>query len=491
MALLFAALVMAIAFAYGAKNPFRALLACVFVLPWFGISVDIGLNFKMFTGMTASLVILTFTQNPGFFEKLDYFGVLFILWAIIWSLFQIPFLDEYLNLSGGSFRSPILRSISQVIMFLLMLSPAWLIPQLVRRSEDIIAIGRSYIYSVGLLCSLGYLQLFVWFFTGRDPLPLGIVNSMLGGLGVDQMLRTGTVFYGTDAICRMSSLGGEPRHLAANLIIGLALLQSQYLINGMNFSAKLLWLMLLIGTVLTYSTSGLIAYTVTLLTTFVITFVLQPQGKKGFSHRRHSLFIFCAGILSIFFVAALVSSSKSSRSTSPLEMIYERTLGRFEKSENLYYQEDFDGPIIDFLLSDPSKIFTGVGLGNAHLYSNSFLDSRFERYAADTVMVSKRGYLRVISELGGFGLGILIIWFYLLSNSIRPLAIYPGPLQTVSWVAIALSFSTLVAYMLIVQLVSHFAICLGVMKAIWLLNSRQQPAQRKRTRLISTIRNHA
>jgi O-antigen ligase len=72
--------------------------------------------------------------------------------------------------------------------------------------------------------------------------------------------------------------------------------------------------------------------------------------------------------------------------------------------------EDFDVAIWDFLFDNPTALLVGVGLGNAHLYADQYLEPEFAAYAQGTAFVAKSGYLRVLSELGLVGLCLFLGW---------------------------------------------------------------------------------
>jgi hypothetical protein len=72
--------------------------------------------------------------------------------------------------------------------------------------------------------------------------------------------------------------------------------------------------------------------------------------------------------------------------------------------------EDFDAAIIDFLMQNATALLFGVGLGNIHLFADSFLLPDVAAFASGTSFVAKMGVLRVISETGLIGALLMLVF---------------------------------------------------------------------------------
>jgi hypothetical protein len=93
-----------------------------------------------------------------------------------------------------------------------------------------------------------------------------------------------------------------------------------------------------------------------------------------------------------------------------LGLLYDRTFARFEDQNERkaqYYHEDYDTPIISFLIENPEAAFTGVGLGHAHLYA-----APYQQWEEVYAYVAYRGYLRWVSETGLIGLTLFLLFYW-------------------------------------------------------------------------------
>src|SRR5690606_11434799 len=98
----------------------------------------------------------------------------FAVFAIFWSLSQIYFLPEA-TVAGGALRGTVARAVLQIFVFILSISPAFLLPLTLRSMRDLYEAGKVYILSCYCLAVVGFFQIVVWYATGRDPLPIGIL----------------------------------------------------------------------------------------------------------------------------------------------------------------------------------------------------------------------------------------------------------------------------------------------------------------------------
>lgn len=253
----------------------------------------------------------------------------------------------------------------------------------------------------------------VWYTTGVDPFPVGFTDNLLGG---HASTRSGIFnFLGSD-VYRMSSLGGEPKSLGGSLAVGALIAQIAVIYSVGRTKRQFNWLIifLLASLIATFSTTAFILYFVG---SIVFMFILSVFNVGDKRHRPQKVKIL--GRFGLSVVAIILVSSAFDWKVS--DIIYERTLGRIEGSE-LSILEDSDAAVIGYLRDEPMSIVFGVGLGNIHLYANSYLLPSAAWYMSGTAFVAKAAYLRIISELGLVGLFLFLIWQWRLLRGCRDLA---------------------------------------------------------------------
>lgn len=423
MASIVVVIALVLGFFYGAKNPRRLLLAAIFLSPWAGLEVDIGLRVTAYLICIVPLFFLFLMRislssgNPGLLRLHNTF-LLIIAFAIIWSVAQIPFLPDA-DVSGGLLRSPQFRAIVQIIMFLVMISPVFLVPWLVRDQADIIQFGRIYILSVVVLALIGWVQIALWVATESNPLPIGYVNSLLGGV---DFTRSGQFYYEDLLIMRMNSFGGEPKDLGAGLAVGLLILQAglccdkrrQFMIWGFLFAT-------LLTTLSSMSITTWFGATVLQLT---------YRYKYNFTSRRKTMTYSRNFLLSVLAASLILPSFYILFSDSVIFNILEiRTVGRLTgeggqaldgtSNFGLGFLEDFNDTVVAFLVDQPWWLPFGVGLGNVHLYADPYMPPVIRSFAGGTSFVAKSAALRWISELGLVSFIILISWWLTLQRIAR------------------------------------------------------------------------
>ena len=402
--------------AKGLSNPRFVLYTVVFLAPWMGLDMDIGLRITAYRVALAALVVVLFLLLANRRNKISFIIIkpnpwfwVFIFYAVCLSLLQIIWLQT-IEVEGGALRSGQMRSIFQIIMFGLTISPILLIPYLVHKQEYIFQCGKIYLWSVTILAVLGFIQLFIWYVTGKNPFPIGYVNSLLTASS-PEMLRSGIDFVGGSTVYRMNSFGGEPKGLATGLAIGLLILQVSYSgdILPIKQKRKMIWLwgFLMTALILTWSTSGGFLW---LIGTLTVTFI--GLGKSAKKYGRKSV------IVSLLLVIFVIGGGYT------VMMLDESGGGIYSSvATNRFIErnpiEDFDRTVLDFLSDNPEHIALGVGLGNVHHYAANYIPSLSEHYMVGNVFSAKSGYLRVISELGMVGLILLILTVWWLLSRIQ------------------------------------------------------------------------
>jgi hypothetical protein len=92
-----------------------------------------------------------------------------------------------------------------------------------------------------------------------------------------------------------------------------------------------------------------------------------------------------------------------------VDLVAARTIERFSASE-FGFLDDFDAAVVSYLVGHWTPLLFGVGLGNIHLFADSYLAQHTALFAGGTSFVAKMGLLRIVSETGIIG-GLLFLFF--------------------------------------------------------------------------------
>jgi hypothetical protein len=388
-----------------AVNPRAALFSAIFLIPWGGLDVDIGLRVVAWQVALAPLCLVTVLRltQPGWQPPQLAGGSLLsvlVLYAISWSLLQLGFLP---NVAAGDsvLRGPQARAIIQILLYLFALSPVVLVPWLLNGADDLKRVLRIYLASLVVLALIGWFQLALWYGFGTNPLPVGAFNVALGGS--EALVHEGQFAFELFNIYRMNSLAGEPRNLATALVLGMLFIQAIVLATKSVPGWKLggMWLLFLLSVLTTFSTSAALIWPVA---TFALLPVMWVFGIKVQRSSRSMLI----GVLAIVMPLVVGIGVAEARGIPVLDLLAERTLDRLTNDGAV---EDFDLAITDYLRAHPAAAVTGVGLGNAHLYATPYLDPVFALYAEGTVFTGKTSVVKMVSEIGFVGLGLFLAWY--------------------------------------------------------------------------------
>lgn len=399
----------AVAFGLALTKPRAALYGVIFLAPWEGLDVDVGLRLSAYQVALAPLVLISLLRlgrrGAGRTVSLStHVLTLFILYAIVRSLLQVPFLPDA-QVSGGVMRSPEVRAIIQIAMFLFVISPVFIVPLILKQPGELVGAAKVYLAAVLVLACLGWIQLLIWYGTGTNPLPIGYVNDLLGGV-VD--VRDGAYEFMDLWVYRMNSFGGEPKNLGQAFVVGMMIIQVM-LTTTRSLSAKklyYLWILLAVSTVATLSTTAFFLWVIGT----GVHLAAQKMFRVGYERTR-----FASVRLAIVMLIPLMVliSSAEAMGIPVVDMLLDRTVNRVAESQFGVF-EDFDSAINDYFFDYPMSAIIGVGLGNIHLYADSYLDPEVAIYAGGAVFVAKAQYLRFISEIGVVGLGLFLFWYWLL-----------------------------------------------------------------------------
>jgi hypothetical protein len=390
-----------------------ALLLSVFLLPFSGLDVDVGLRITMYQVALLPVVLISVARltQPGFTPPAIAAGALFaafLLWSMIWSLLQLGVIPQP-QVGDSILRSPSVRAVIQIMLLVFALSPIFVSPMVIDRMDDVRRMGRLYIAGVVVLAIIGWAQLAIWYATGTNPIPVEAFNALLGGSNSAEV--SGSFGFESLNIYRMNSFAGEPRELAIAACLAILMLQAHALTarNPGGWRLALIWLLLFVTLLATFSTSGLGLWLIASLTLipacllFRIPLARSPAQLLGAA----AAFI----VPTVMVIAAIQSSG-----FDIIGLLSERTIERLGGDGAI---EDFDLAILSFLASHPRAAIAGTGLGNAHLYATPYLDPLFALYAEGNVFIAKTLYLRLISEVGVIGFFLFLGWYFWLAVQAR------------------------------------------------------------------------
>jgi O-antigen ligase len=449
------------------KSPRKGALLCVFLLPWWGLEVDVGARLTAYLLASAALIpaVLIGTGKRAWatvdWKSLHGF-VWFAIFAILWSLSQVYFLPEA-TVAGGVLRGTVARALLQIVVFILSISPVFLLPLTLRSMKELYEAGRIYIVSCYCLAVVGFFQIGIWYVTGKDPLPIGILNQLVGGYNAENTTRSGVFLFEGSWIYRMCSLGGEPKVLGQSLVVALILLLAKHMYSSSPLTFKTLasWAFLLAAIFATQSTSafGLLAIAIVVLTLAYVMSSRRVSRSTGFATVATAA---CAVALLAGAVIAAGGWRAERALTWTADVIKQRTIGR----ESMV--EDFDSAILGFLQDQPSYVWMGVGLGNIHLYADPYLDANTRRYAGGRVFFAKSAYLKLIAETGILGLLLFLFACLSMLARLKKLArkAWLSPWERTWKSHVVLLFVLLcMIYMVRVYMAGHFFVCVGMAAA--------------------------
>ena len=390
-----------------------ALLLSVFLLPFSGLDVDVGLRVTMYQVVLLPVVLISIARltQPGFAPPPLAAGALFaafLLWATVWSLLQLGIIPQP-QVGDGILRSPSVRAVIQIALLIFAISPIFITPMVVDRLDDVRRMGRLYVAGAVVLAIIGWVQLAIWYATGTNPIPVEAFNAFLGGS--NSAAVSGAFGFESLNIYRMNSFAGEPRELAIAVCIALLMLQAHALTapNPGGWRLALLWLFLFATLLATFSTSGLGLWLIASLTLIPACLLFRVPLARSPAQLIGTAAAFIIPML-------LIVTAIQSTGFDIIGIIAERTVERLGSDGAI---EDFDLAIFGFLASHPDAALAGVGLGNAHLYATPYLDPLFALYAEGNVFIAKTLYLRLISELGIIGFSLFLSWYLWLSIKAR------------------------------------------------------------------------
>lgn len=385
---------------FAIRNPGKAFRIGMALVPWYGLDADVGVRVTAQQLFLAPLLLRFLGKGEAFvvYRAVPQVFWILLFYALIWSLVCLPFLPDA-SVSGGALRAPEVRAGIQIFMFFFTSSPILMGARYCRSNRDFLLLLRSYVISSFVLALFGVFQLGLWILKGTDPFPLGGANYLV--TGNDEGLKSALFHFSNHELFRVSSLGGEPKNCGQSLALaGLVSLASYskgiFIIESGFFIIVAVILVMMIAT---QSTGAYVIFAIGLVA------IAGAGATKG----RYLLKTMQLLMFGLSLAAVVVWISEMFLGIAISDIVYARTLGRSEESE-LGWLEDFDGAIWAFLFDNPTYLLFGVGLGNVHLYADSYLLPQVAAYAGGTSFTAKAGYLRLMSELGVVGISLMLLF---------------------------------------------------------------------------------
>jgi hypothetical protein len=371
-----------------------------FVLPFFGIIAEVGVQVTPFLIVALGMILhLGLKQAPLVLPKaLMPFIIYAIGFSVIMSFFLPSEIYQYPPLRGQW------RWVSQIIVFLLLMTPVFFVMNVQPNREQLIKAISWFLMAMVCICLTGFVQIFVFKLTGTDLFP---INMFTNEVVKDELRSALARISSNEKVLRMTGFGaGEPKHFGYSCSIAFIL----NLLCGMYFPLigfrKLLLrfclgAIFLAGVLLSLSTQ---AYFVLGISVFLLTVIVF--FKYGVKSRKFIVLV----TLCVSGTMVILVNDYSRRLVE---------LRIFERLEETGAVEDFNQTIYTFLKHNPSYMIWGTGMGNVHFWANEYIPKEFRYYMSNSIFVAKAGFLRLVSELGFFGLLLFSTAFIMLGWRIR------------------------------------------------------------------------
>jgi hypothetical protein len=384
--LIYAAAVLA-ALLYARRSGLQGLLqATAFLIPWFGLQRDFGVTINADRSVSVFLLIVLIARyGAGAGAFLSPFYAYLVLDTALASI-NLPSAAREFSSAKGEWRW-----LFQLAMWAVLIAPGAALARLASWDSARRTL-RVLLMSASILAFIALVQVATFYATGVDILPM---HPFYGG-----ELQSGSFYTESFAgrnVFRASSLGGEPKHLAYSLSIGLTVLLGDWVFGGpLQLTRRQIGLaavLLSIAILATFSTQGfvLLGLNATLL-------LMLGALARGNARRMMS---FGLAAVAVALLVGLVPDFAG--------MLYERSAGRLIETGGA---EDTNQAVWSWLQATGSAWLFGVGVGNVHLYAFPFVPEEYLSYMQGGVFVAKAGLLRLLSELGIVGLGFFLGAFW-------------------------------------------------------------------------------
>jgi len=370
-----------------------------FLLPFKTFNYELGLTLWAYY---IPLVLLFFTEVIVRNGRKILFGwpsFFFIFYVCISTILISNFhLDSYVDNVYGSYLRQEGRYIVVLLKFLFFqIGIFFLVSSSIKSEKTLKNVLKYYLKAINILVILGLFQWLVYLIFKVDLFPYKVIEGE-SHTAITEFLARG---IGT---LRITSLGGEPKGLAASLCVAIAInivnYKYQFLSISNSRSKVFLYVLTLI---LTLSTGGY-----GLLILFLATLILIRLYRRQFKIRINlkSLVISSLILLIIGF------------SWQPLTRIVNSRI--IERADS-FLSEDVDKAIQSFLTENSRYLVLGTGSGNIHNYAYKYIESDYLKLIMKgQIFVSRYGIVKLISENGVIGFLLFALFFFSIWNK-KPL----------------------------------------------------------------------
>jgi hypothetical protein len=361
--------------------------------------------------------------------------IFYIMYAVLITLlflFLIPVSDKHL-VSGGFFKNEG-RYLYQIGLFLITVNLIIWPIYVIKTEEELFKVFKIIVYSDVVLAIFGIIQELSIRIANYNPFPIHRITGFDYEGGYLRM-------YGTEAIHRMQSLAGEPKHLAMALVIGIIII-ILYRLNGKKIIRyDLITLaMFFICLVFTYSTTGYIWFGVAMAMIIVL---------HGFKLLKNPIVL-----LIVISIAMVLTYSYYNSIEGELAPYILKTINR----ASLEVQ---DKAVFDFFKNKPFYAITGLGLGNIHFYAENYLPTSFPLFR-DTPFKGNSGTLLLLGDVGIIGMIILTFFVFGLIQSNSRFSVFENK-EKATECKICIYFTIIVSVLFLSRYYEFFFIALGIM----------------------------
>lgn len=393
-------------------------LVPVFLIPWTALTPDLGVQLPLSKLLFVLLAIKYATLGRLSLSDVPNVSILLLVLLIGWLAAASTLAGDPVgaNYEGGELRNGWLRVVVVTFNFLLTMLPfALILARGVPQSAWLLL--KTYTLSVLILCLIGIVQYIVFRSTGRDILPLGLLQVE------DSLLRSGMgTTIGGELDLRPGSLAGEPKTLgmfaASAIILVLALgwdLFHSTLVRG---GAVVL---AVITILLTQSTSALLALPVGIAVYLTFRVIGRPLGISSI----FLIYVTCGlGLLAVFLYRVSVDINPTYDSFVFLnpnpsfgELLYQRTIARLSV-------EDFDWVILKAFLAEPLTGLFGRGFGLGHLAADEYIPEIWRHYMQGRIVFPKSGITFFFVNGGVAALILMMAFLARITPTVRPGRLY-------------------------------------------------------------------
>lgn len=214
-----------------------------------------------------------------------------------------------------------------------------------------------------------------------------VADVAQGAMGVRE--RVQQFALGPISVDRLYGLGGEPKHTAVLTLVALCLVFA-LIVQGEKLRARVLVVcLLLVGLLLTFSTSGWVA------SLAVFSVVVFRGGGKAAGR--------LVGVVAVLFGVALLLVGP----VAMFDLYDQRVSSRLYGEQSALEQEHKDGAFFAYVQDHPEKLLVGHGAGGVDFFLIPYVDPLILQKA--TSITPTYFVTRMVGDVGVIGLGLALL----------------------------------------------------------------------------------